>query len=195
MKTLRLEVSPISASGRLLSCAALTVLTVTADQVIATDATDDGYQLEVTQNGRTSRWWLEGDLPRGVRYVRPTVQPAVLDLSRPGQAWVGDGTAVPEPPVRVAGRSLLPVDPPLTPAELDYLNNRGPKPAPVPLGLQTYAVQVTTPRGMYEVDVPTTLGPEAAERRAFWSIIAKYGRSWNPAQVKAKAVGRVPATT
>lgn len=43
---------------------------------------------------------------------------------------------------------------------------------------------IETPRGEYQVEVPTTLGPDAAGRRAMFSIAAAYEQSTDLGQIR-----------
>lgn len=58
--------------------------------------------------------------------------------------------------------------------------------------LVTYRVRVTVGRGsVYEVDVPTFQGSEAAARRAMWAVVARFAPKANLANVKAEVLAEV----
>lgn len=43
--------------------------------------------------------------------------------------------------------------------------------------METYLVTLETPRGEYQIEVPTHLGPEAAGRRAAFTVASAFERS------------------
>jgi len=57
--------------------------------------------------------------------------------------------------------------------------------------LITYLVQIDTPEGIGEMEVPTTLGPEAAERRALVTAASIRFGGGDLDTLTARAVGTV----